>query len=143
MSLPFSQLTRDHNHNFTVAHVDHLPIIAHYLRTLGLVKIINDLVPVEMAVEPGLIVLGLILDTLSGRSPLYHLEKTFEDYDQQVLFGQVFPPGYFNDDNVGRIMDRIYEVGTQKIFSAISVAALRHFTVSTKHVHFDTTSVNV
>ena len=143
MSVPFGLLTRDHNQTLTVAHVDHLPIIAQYLRTLGLVKIINDLVPVEMAVEPGLIVLGLILDTLSGRSPLYHLEKTFEDYDQQVLFGQALPPSYFNDDNVGRIMDRIYEVGTQKIFSAISVAAMREFSVSTKHVHFDTTSVNL
>jgi hypothetical protein len=84
MSLPFGPLTRDHNQTLTIAHVEHLPIIAHYLRTLGLVKIINDLVPVEMAVEPGIIVFGLILDTLSGRSPLYHLEKTFEDYDQQV-----------------------------------------------------------
>jgi transposase len=127
----------------TAAPIDHLPIIAHYLRRLGLVKIINALVPVAMAVEPGLIVLGLILDTLSGRSPLYHLEKTFEDYDQSVLFGQVLAPGYFNDDNVGRVMDRIYEIGTQKLFSAVSVAAQQQFSISTKHVHFDTTSVNV
>lgn len=143
MAVPFTPQVGDSTSGITAAHIDHLPIIAHYLRTIGLVKIVNDRVPVEMAVEPGLIVLGLILDTLSGRSPLYHLEKTFEDYDQQVLFGQVLPPGYFSDDNVGRIMDRIYEVGTQKIFSALSVAALRHFPVSTQHVHFDTTSVNV
>ena len=143
MAVPFANQARDHTQTITAAHVDHLPIIAHYLRTLGLVKVVNDLVPVEMSVEPGLIVLGLILDTLSGRSPLYHLEKTFEDYDQQVLFGQVLPCGYFNDDNVGRIMDHIYEVGTQKIFSSLSAAALRQFPVSTQHVHFDTTSINV
>ena len=140
MAVPF---TSEVDHNITAAHVDHLPIIAHYLHTLGLVKIVNNLVPVEMNVEPGIIVLGLILDTLSGRSPLYHLEKTFAQYDQQVLFGQILPPGYFNDDNVGRVMDCIYKVGTQKIFSALSVAALKHFPISTQHVHFDTTSVNV
>lgn len=127
----------------TAARIDHLPIVAHFARHLGLVKIINHLVPVEMAVEPGIIVLGLILDTLSGRSPLYHLEKTFEDYDQKILFGQVLPPGYFNDDNVGRVMDHLYEAGTQKIFSALSIVTLKCFSLSTKHVHFDTTSVNV
>jgi hypothetical protein len=141
MSAPF--VGQANTLTVTAARIDHLPIIADYLRTLGLVKIINALVPVEMVVEPGLIVLGLILDTLSGRSPLYPLEKTFEDYDQQVLLGQVLAPGYFNDDNVGRVMDRIYEIGTQKIFSAVSVAAQQPFLISTKHVHFDTTSVNV
>jgi transposase len=143
MAAPFKCQVRYHDHTTTAAHVDHLPIIAYYLRTLGLVKMVNDLVPVNMVVEPGIIVLGLILDTLSGRSPLYHLEKTFSDYDQRVLFGRELPPGYFSDDNVGRVMDRIYEVGTQKIFSALSVAALQHFSISKRHVHFDTTSVNV
>jgi hypothetical protein len=54
----------------TAAQVNHVPIIAHYARRLGLVELVNRLVPVEMEVEPGLIVLGLVLDTLSGRSPL-------------------------------------------------------------------------
>ena len=44
-----------------------------------------------MDVEPGIIVLGAVLDTLSGRSPLYHLENAFEDYDRELLFGQDIP----------------------------------------------------
>ena len=32
-------------------------------------------VPTEMDVDAGTIVLGLVLDTLSGRSPLYRLEE--------------------------------------------------------------------
>ncbi len=43
-----------------------------------------------MDVEPGQIMLGLMLDTLSGRSPLYHLEATFEAYDPTVLFGKMY-----------------------------------------------------
>jgi hypothetical protein len=46
-----------------------------------------------MEVEPGLIVLGLVLDTLSGRSPLYHLEIAFEACSRVVLFGQEMPAG--------------------------------------------------
>jgi transposase len=144
MAAPFGQQQASSlAHVISVAQVDHLPIIAHYARQLGLVEIINRLVPVEMDVEPGIIVLGLVLDTLSGRSPLYHLENTFADYDQKVLFGRELSPGYFSDDNVGRIMDHIYAIGTQRIFSALSISTLQRFDLSTKHVHFDTTSVNV
>ncbi len=143
MAVPFIQRVNNQRRAISAAQIDHLPIVAHYARQLGLVEIINRLVPVEMNVEPGIIVLGLVLDTLSGRSPLYHLENTFEDYDQKILFGKELSPGYFSDDNVGRVMDHIYEIGTQKIFSALSVSSLQRFDLSTRHVHFDTTSVNV
>ena len=74
----FQPITLNPGQVITAAQVNHLPIIASYARRLGLVEIVNRLVPVEMDVEPGLIVLGLVLDTLSGRSPLYHLETAFE-----------------------------------------------------------------
>jgi transposase len=60
-----------------------------------------------------------------------------------VLFGQQMPAGYFNDDNVGRVLDHLFNVGTQKIFSALSVSALQRFELSTDHAHFDTTSVSL
>ncbi|MCP4283183.1 MAG: DUF4277 domain-containing protein, partial [Gammaproteobacteria bacterium] len=75
MAVPFERQVSNPDQVITAAQIDHLPIIAHYARRLGLVEMINGLVPVEMEVEPGMIVLGLVLDTLSGRSPLYHLEK--------------------------------------------------------------------
>ena len=123
--------------------VDHLPIVAQFAQRLGLEGIVNRLVNTQMEVEPGRIVLGLVLDTLSGRSPLYHLETAFEDSDRVVLFGEEVAPEYFSDDNVSRMLDYIYEAGTQQIFSTFSIAALEQFPVSTKHVHFDTTSVNL
>ena len=60
-----------------------------------------------------------------------------------MLFGQQMPGGYFSDDNAGRVLDHLFNVGTQKIFSALSVSALQRFELSTHHVHFDTTSVNL
>jgi Domain of unknown function (DUF4277) len=57
--------------------VQHLPIVKAYADKIGLVETINQLVPTEMAIDPGTIVLGMILDTLSGRSPLYRLEEFF------------------------------------------------------------------
>jgi hypothetical protein len=143
MAEPFGPNPLSNVQAITAAQVNHLPIVASYARRLGLVDIVNRLVPVEMEVEPGIIVLGMVLDTLSGRSPLYHLDSAFAACDRAVLFGQAIPAGYFSDDNVGRMLEHLYEAGTQKVFSALSVSALQRFELSTQHVHFDTTSVNL
>ena len=66
MAMPFERQLSTPDQTISAAQVDHLPIIAHYARRLGLVEIVNSLVPVEMEVEPGNIVLGL-----STRYPLW------------------------------------------------------------------------
>jgi len=85
----------------------------------------------------------MIVDTLSGRSPLYHLESFFERQDTEVLLGEWVEASLFNDDNAGATLDLLYETGTQKTYSEVVVAALRAFEVPTGEVHFDTTSVSV
>ena len=68
---------------------------------------INQLVSTEMAIDPGTIVLGMILDTLSGRSPLYRLEEFFTHQDTALLLGKPVTPRAFDDDTVGRVLDRL------------------------------------
>ena len=51
--------------------VHHRPILKAYADPLGLVSLIKHDVPTEMAVDAGTVVLGLVLETLRGRSPLY------------------------------------------------------------------------
>lgn len=123
--------------------VDHLLIVKAFAETLGLAETVNRLVPSQMAVKPGVIVLGLVLDTLSGRSPLYRLEEFFEGRDTELLLGERVPGSIFNDDTVGRVLDLLFEAGTQRIFSALAMKALQEHGVSTRSVHFDTTSVSV
>jgi transposase len=41
------------------------------------------------------------------------------------------------------MLECLYETGTQRVFSALSVRALERFPISTRHAHFDTTSVNL
>jgi hypothetical protein len=141
MAAPFGAVGTTTAQDISAAQVNHLPIVAHFARRLGLVQIINRLVPTQMEVEPGLIALGLVLDTLSGRSPLYHLQTAFEACDRALLFGQDVPAQSFSDDTVGRMLECFYEVGTQRIFLALSLAALERFPVSTQHVHFGLSSV--
>jgi transposase len=123
--------------------VKHLPIITTYVEKLGVVDLLNELVASEMDVESGVMFLGMILDTLSGRSPLYRLEDFFEGQDIELLLGKPIEAKRFNDDNVGRFLDKLYETGTMKIFTEIAKRAVDRFGINCRHVHFDTTSVNV
>src|SRR5215468_11771886 len=95
--------------------VEHLPIIKAYADQLGLVSLINHSVPTEMDVDAGTVVLGLVLDTLRGRSPLYRFEAFFAHQDTALLLGKAFPPQAFTDDTVGRGLDRLSEMGPMKL----------------------------
>ena len=123
--------------------VHHLPIIKAYADQLGLVSLINHYVPTAMGVDAGTVVLGLVLDTLSGRSPLYRLEEFFAQQDTELLLGKAVPPHALNDDTVGRVLDHLYDFGTMRLFTACAVRAAMRFGLERRYVHFDTTSRSV
>ena len=70
-------------------------MVKAYADKMGLVEAIHEVVPTEMAIDPGTIVLGMILDTLSGRSPLYRLEEFFTHQDTALLLGKAVAYGTF------------------------------------------------
>jgi len=123
--------------------VHHLPILKAYADQLGLVSLINHYVPTEMEVDAGTVVLALVLDTLSGRSPLYRLEEFFAQQDTALLLGKAVPPQALNDDTAGRVLDRLYDFGTMRLFTACAVRAALRFGLERRYVHFDTTSRSV
>jgi Domain of unknown function (DUF4277) len=123
--------------------VHHLPIIKAYADRLGLVSLINHYVPTAMEVDAGPVVLALVLDTLSGRSPLYRLEEFFAQQDTELLLGKAVPPQALNDDTVGRVLARLYDFGTMRLFTACAVRAAMRFGLERRYVHFDPTSRSV
>jgi len=123
--------------------VHHLPILKAYADQLGLVSLINHYVPTAMEVDAGTVVLALVLDTLSGRSPLYRLEEFFAQQDTALLLGKAVPPQALNDDTAGRVLDRLYDFGTMRLFTACAVRAAMRFGLERRYVHFDTTSRSV
>lgn len=126
-----------------VHQVNFFPIIRAYMQRLGLTELINHMVGGQMEAKPGLIVAGMIQDTLSGRTPLYHLERFFEDQDMEMLVGESVPVSVFGDHNVGRVLDRIAEIGASKIFGEIARRAAVIFDLDTRCGHWDSTSVSL
>lgn len=123
-------------HNFLV------PASA-YCRQLHLIETVNQLVPSEMTLSPGMVVQMMVLDTLSGRSPLYHLNDFAEAMDRELLLGEDIAPGLFSDTNVGRSLDAIAKCGTGRILSALGVEAVTRFHLDPTTVSYDTTSTSV
>ena len=121
----------------------HMPIIKAYAKKIGLAETIDRMVDTQMELSPGMAVLAMVLDTLSGRTPLYRLTEFFEEKDTELLLGSAIEPERFCDYNLGRSMDKIFETGTQKIFSQLAQNALTVFAVDPRRLHFDTTSVSV
>jgi len=123
--------------------VQFLPIVKEYAKRLNLVETINSMVDSEMSLSPGDAVLAMIMDTVSGRNPLYRLEESFHDLDTELILGKPIDPAKFNDTNLGRVLDKLHESGTQRIFSQVSQNAIDGFNLDTRHHHYDTTSVTV
>lgn len=128
-----------------IKRMDFLPIAARFCEKIGLAAEINAAVPTAMTVDVGTMVQFMVLDTLSGRSPLYRLAEFAENVDTGLLLGRQLPAKSFNDTTVGRTLDALFAAGTEPLFSRIAFrAAQAHAAIlNFRHVNFDTTSVNV
>ena len=126
-----------------ISNVGFLPVVSAYACRIGLVEEIDRLLGCKMEVSPGRAVLAMILDALTGRSPLCRLEQFFIDKDVGQLLGEDISPTRLNDDTLGRVLDRISDVGTNKVLGAIAVRVMKSFELDLSHVHHDTTSQKV
>jgi len=127
----------------TMLRIDHIPAIARMCHRLGLIDLINESIPCNTDLDLGTLVVGMVCDTLSGRSPLYKVEEFIAEQDTELLFGIQVNSDNFNDDALGRALDRIHKKGTLKLFTEVSLKAASTFNLDTSRCNFDTTSVNV
>lgn len=123
--------------------VEHLPIVKEYARRIKLTETIDSMVESQMELSPGVAILAMVLDTLTGRTPLYRLVNFYHKKDGELLLGKPVAPELFSDHNLGRVLDKIYETGTQKIFGQLAQNAVGGFQIDTQCGHYDTTSVSV
>ena len=121
----------------------HLPVAAAYCRRLGLAELVNGMAQSRMRTSPGAIVTAMVLDTLTGRNPLYRLEEFMAGEDIELLLGQNLSPHAFSDTNVARAMDAVFDAGASRILTELGIQAVRCFAIDLSVVSYDTTSTNV
>ncbi len=129
--------------NWKITDLRFYPIAREYAKRIKLVDTINHMTDCQMELSPGDAIMAMVMDTFSGRTPLYRLTESLLDQDTELIIGKNIEPELFNDTNLGRAMDKIFEVGAHKIFGQISQNAIDGFGLDTSAHHFDTTSVSV
>lgn len=96
-----------------------LPLVAAFVKKIGVAEEVDRLCAMESDVRPGTVVSAIILRTLSGRSPLYRLEQFCSNMDTELLLGEKIDAAKFNEDAFGRLLLCIYEVRTGLFLTAI------------------------
>ena len=75
------------------------------------------------------------------RCPLYRIEDGFEGMDLNLLFEGNYILSDFNDDLLGKLLDRINEFGSTDLFIRIASNVYTSFKIPISHIlHGDTTS---
>jgi transposase len=122
-----------------------LPAAAAYCRRLSLVELVDRMVPTQMELRPGLAVQAMVLDVLQGRNPLYRVEHSMArtDMDMELLLGEKVEPHMFNDTNLSRSLDAIFDAGPSKIITALGIGAASAFDLDMSALSYDTTSTSV
>ena len=118
-------------------------LIKHFCDDIDLVNRINQAVawdPAQWKVSPGNHVLALVINTLCGRLPLSRVCEFYKSQDTEVLFGQGVSAQDFNDDALGRTLDRVFEAGPRDLLTSITLESLMTENEPLVFAHGDTTS---
>lgn len=128
--------------------LDHLGLVAAVLDKIGLVKKIDERLPVDVSkgskVSMGQRVMAMILNGLGFMDDrLYMFPDFLESKPVQRLFGPGICSEHFNDDALGRCLDAIYAYGATALFSEMAFEIGTRFGLLGKTVRLDTTSLTV
>ena len=134
------------NNDIKIKTINHLGIIVGIIDEIGIVEIINE----QLGIKPqeklnsGIIVKSIILNAMGFVSrPLYLFPQFFNDKATEHIFGEGILPEDFNDDKIGRVMDKLYQFGLTKIFLLIALTAFKKYGVEQKYSHLDSTSISL
>jgi transposase len=129
-----------------VKNLDHLGIVAGLIDELEIEKIINKNLGEDKRekISLGQTAKAIIINGLGFVSkPLYLFSRFYQDKPVERLIGEGIKAQEINDDKMGRLMDKMYEYGLEKIWLEISLKAVEKFEVKTQYSHLDSTSISV
>lgn len=129
-----------------VRDIDHLGIIAGIIDQMGLVDTVNELVGIhaQEQVSTGQVLKAMILNGLGFVSaPLYLFSQFFEGKATEHLIGEGVQPEHLNDDRLGRALDKFHALGVTKLFTTLTMKAVKQFGISMPSIHLDSSSFHV
>jgi transposase len=130
---------------YTTQRLDHLGIVAGICQEIGLQEQINQaLGESRRKVSYGAAVQAMILNGLGFSSrALYLTPQYLKNKPVDLLIGEGLQAEDFNDDSLGRTLDRLYEVGVTEVFAKVAGHALSVYGIAYQFYHLDSSSISV
>lgn len=121
------------------------PMLHHFISKMGVVSLIDDLVPAHEArtISHGEAVAVLMVYLLSGGRALYRLEEWAAT---TAVLSTLFPeyePEDWSDDRLGDTLEALYKKGLEGIQGSLSAHFVEVFGLCLDMIHYDTTSVSL
>ena len=135
-----SGITSDYNSK----NIDHLGIVAAVCREINLAGEIDRIVGVDprQKVTCGEAVVAMVLNTLGFVDrPLYLFPEFMATKPVELLIGEGLSAEWFNDDVLGRTLDKIYLACPESIFMQITAKCRNEY--SSRFLHNDTTTMSL
>ena len=126
--------------------LDHLGVVAGIFDEIGISEVVDYLIPKnrDHKLSHSIIIKALILNGLGFlERRLYIFPEYFEGLAVDRLFGEGISPGDFNEDVIGRTLDRIKSFGSTELFNEIVLKVMEKFRFGNHLLHIDTTSFSV
>ena len=133
------------------ARLDHLGLVAQMADNIFLSDTIDQLsgeVDSREIISTGQAIQAMCINCLGFTTRALHVTpQFFQTRDIRFLIGKnkgkaniKLKPEHLNEHKLGRALDRISEIGTEKVFMSIALTAFRQEKVSVPSLHLDTTT---
>ena len=135
--------------NMEIAKVGSLRLFKAILDRLEVIEVINANLQWDQKqwkISPGSIIAAMMMAMFCGRRALFSLNRVYARQDLELLFGRNdLVSGDFNDDCLGRALDRLSEAkeGFHVIFGSLVLRAQAEYRFAVDSLHADTTSISV
>ena len=129
---------------YSSKNLDHLGIVAEVCREIGLVEEIDRALGVDprQKVTCGEAVVAMVLNALGFVDrPLYLFPEFLETKPVEILIRAGLNVEDFNDDVLGRTLDKLYRASPESIFMRIAAIAYKGY--GGRFFHNDTTSMSL
>ena len=126
--------------------VEGLPILQHFFDRMSLDHFLVTYVPgKKLGREPklphGRALLVMVANVLLSREPLYAVREWLDSHASEFLGLEPEDGELFNDDRIGRALDRLYETDPASLLTALVTRVVREFDLDLGQIHNDSTTV--
>ena len=142
--IPTMQADSRNTAEYSSKNLDHLGIVATVCKEIGVAEEIDRIVGVDprQKVTCGEAVVAMVLNALGfvGR-PLYLFPEFMETKPAEILIRDGLKAEDFNDDVLGRTLEKLYRAGPEGIFMQIASKAYKGY--GGRFFHNDTTTMSL